>query len=474
MTEFDPPAQTDRCEVQRLDPPAEAKAEPLSDLWYAGLVAEQHGADLKYVAPWDQWYYWNPTDGCWSADNTGEVIRRVAAVAKSIIPNAAQPFLDSDKEIRSFARRCQSKRAIEDVARLLRSHADIASAIDVWDRKRGALVVGNGTLDLRSGELGPSRREDFFTFRTTVTYDPSSASPVFDRFLERVLPDARDREYLRVACGYALLGLSTEHVVHFLWGSGANGKSTFLDVLRVVAGDYAATAPPRFLMAHKTEQHPTGLTVLRGRRIVISNETPENGRLDEDLVKLLSGGDMIKARGMRENFYEFSPTHSLFVATNHRPRVVGTDPAIWRRIRLVPFTETIPEGERDPGLKEKLIEEAPGILRWLASGARDYVPGLRAPDSVVVATNEYRESEDVLGEYLQERVVTVLGAFVSTADLFNDYLKWCADSGIPESRRLSKNQLSSKLADRGWKKKDTANVRGFADRTLTSRAGACA
>ncbi len=234
------------------------------------------------------------------------------------------------------------------------------------------LNVPNGTLDLRSGTLREHRREDLITQLCPVDYDPAAECPLWHQTLNTFFARPhRERQaelidYFHRGAGKSLAGVVRDHVLLFAYGTGSNGKSTMLNALQETLGpDYAMKATAGLLMASKTDAHPTGLTDLYGKRLVVAIETESGRRLNETLVKELTGGDKIRARRMREDFWEFSPTHSIVLATNHKPTVRGTDHGIWRRLRLLPFTVSIPDGQADKSMPEKLRAEAPGILAWL-------------------------------------------------------------------------------------------------------------
>ena len=232
-------------------------------------------------------------------------------------------------------------------------------------------------------------------------------------------------------------------------GGGANGKSTFIAVLQAMLGDYAKQAAPELLVSRGGDHHPTELADLFGARLVASVEVDDGKRLAESLVKQMTGGDKMKARFMRQDFFEWVPTHKLFLAANHRPEIRGTDYAIWRRIHLVPFTVTIPEDERDPKLGEKLRVELPGILNWAIAGCLDWQQnGLGVPQAVRTATEEYRQEQDVLADFLAEHCVIDPQAYAVAGILYKTYTTWCeADGANP----ISRTAFGRRLTERGFR-----------------------
>lgn len=327
----------------------------------------------------------------------------------------------------------------------------VAIKLDHLDADPWLLNVANGTLDLRTGTLHPHRREDLVTELAPAAYDAHATCPMWDKFLHRVLNDDEALiGFLRRAVGYGLTGDTTEQVLFFLYGSGANGKGTFLVALQEMLGDYAKQAAPEVLLVHRGEQHPTGVADLLGARFVVAAEVEQGKAFAESLVKQLTGGDRLKARLMRQDCFEFSATHKIFLAANHKPIVYGTDYAIWRRIRLVPFTVTIPPEERDPHLVAKLRTEWPGILAWAVRGCREWQErGLGVPGAVKAATEAYQAEMDTLGEFIAARCDTESGCKATAKELYDSYTYWCeAEGGEPITQRA----FGTALGERGFQR----------------------
>ena len=247
--------------------------------------------------------------------------------------------------------------------------------------------------------------------------------------------------------GYAAAGVVSEEILAILYGVGANGKSTLVNAVMDSLGDYAIQAAPDLLMA-KRGAHPTELADLFGARFVASVESEEGRRLAESLVKQLTGRDRVKARRMRENFWQFDPTHTTFLATNHKPEVRGTDHAIRRRIKLVPFEITIPEADQDKKLPEKLRAELPGILAWIVRGCLDcHSEGLGTPEEVRIAADTYRSDMDTLAAFIEERCVVNPRATVGSTRLWNEYQQWADDNGEYPG---TQPKLGLRLKERGF------------------------
>jgi putative DNA primase/helicase len=269
-------------------------------------------------------------------------------------------------------------------------------------------------------------------------------------------------DYVQRFCGYALTGDVREQVLDVYYGKGANGKTTFLNAYMAAVGDgYTMKAAPDFLMARKYENHPCDRADLFGKRFVAAVETGSGQWLNESLVKELSGGDKVRARRMRENFWQFDPTHKLVICTNHKPRVKGTDHAIWRRLRLVPFTVTFADNQQDKTLPEKLRHEAEGILAWVVRGCIEWQSrGLDAPDAVLAATSDYRSEQDTVGTFIAEACDIGSDYQVAFKTLYAGLEAWCQDSGddVP-----SKKLVGLYLQEQGY---EQAKMRGRGYRGL--------
>jgi putative DNA primase/helicase len=273
---------------------------------------------------------------------------------------------------------------------------------------------------------------------------------VWCKFLKVVLADVELRAFVRRLVGYCLTGSTQEHVLPFLYGIGSNGKSTFLNVVLALLGvDYAIKAPTDLLLAKKNETHPTELADLFGKRFVACIEAEDGRRLAESLVKELTGGDRIRARHMREDFWEFSATHKIWLAANHKPQVRGTDHGIWRRIKLIPFTVIIPDDQQDKELLNKLLAELPGILNWALAGCLEWQQaGLGEPPAVKAATADYRNEMDVLGDFIADRCIIGDDYGAGSAQLFEAYKAWAESAG---ERPVTQRRFGLQMVERGFR-----------------------
>lgn len=423
-----------------------APTEPYTQLGMANRLIAAHGDRLRYVATWNRWYVWDGKR--WAVDDTRYVTRCAVDVARNLLHAAAGiENKDTREACISAAKRGETASAVRGAVELASAQEGIALRSTDLDADPYLVNCTNGVLDLRTGELGSHNPDLLLTKITGAAYIKDAARPTFDKFLARVQPDPEVRAYLARTLGLGLFGKVAEHLLPVLYGVGANGKSTLIEIVLTALGDYGITADPGLLI-DRGNVHPTGQADLHGKRLAVTHETDAGRRLAEATVKLLTGGDRITARRMREDFWQFDPSHTVVMIGNHKPVITGTDEGIWRRIKLVPFDVVIPEGERDTELKDKLLLEATGVLAWLAGGYKDWsANGLSDPAPVVSATAEYRADSDQLGRYLTERVLIAPSARVRSSELFEDYQRWCS---VEKADAGSNRSLTKALVERGY------------------------
>ncbi len=313
--------------------------------------------------------------------------------------------------------------------RLAQSEPPLPMEPDVLDRMDWLLNCKNGTIDLKTGDLLKFRREDFFTKQCPVAFNREATCPTWDKFINDIFAGSVQMvEFVQRLLGYALTGSVREQIMPICYGKGANGKSTLIETIFAMLGpDYSGKAPRELLMKKHGSSHPTAMTTLHGKRFVAAVETEDGCQLDETLIKEITGGDTINARRMREDFWEFTPTHKIALATNYRPNVTGTDEAIWRRLMLIPFNVTFPKGKRDEEMPTKLRAELPGILAWCVRGCLAWQrskEGLAAPTIVTNATIEYRQEEDDLAPFLDTECVIGQNEKCKASHLQNAFEEW--------------------------------------------------
>ena len=325
------------------------------------------------------------------------------------------------------------------------------------------MTLINATYDLRTGTSHKPDPLDYITKKTTCRCAPlGTPHPLWTKFLDRVTHHNTElQSFLQRWCGYCCTGFTSEHVFVFAYGTGANGKSTFINTIRGILGDYATIADMSTFLASNSERHPTDLAKLRGARLVVAIETQKGRRWDEAKIKTLTGGDKITARFMRQDFFDFTPTFKLMISGNHKPRLSSVDEAIKRRLLLVPFTVQIPLAERDKDLGDKLKAEWPAILRWMLDGCLEWQRiGLAPPKIVLDATEDYFAEQDTLQQWFDD--CTEDGgefAFTRTSDLFASWKTWCE---APNLKPGSEQGFSSALRDKGFeKKRNSVGQMGF-------------
>jgi putative DNA primase/helicase len=319
---------------------------------------------------------------------------------------------------------------------------------EALDRDPWVLNVANGTIDLHAGTLGTHRAEDLITRIAPVGYDPKASAPTFERFLDVIFGDDEDLiRYVQRVVGYVLLGGTAEQVLFVAYGSGSNGKTVLLEVLHDVLGSYAAKLLVESLMKRPAGGIPNDLARLPGVRLVTAVESDVDRNLAEGLVKGITGSDTILARFLYGEFFEFRPQFTIWLATNHLPRISGTDHGIWRRIKVIPFNVTIPDGQQDKDLPMKLRAELPGILAWAVEGCLMYqAEGLGEPGAVTDAVAAYRTSQDPVGLWIDDAAVLDDDAWTPSKDLSDSFNAWAAVNGYEE---LAARTLGHRLRERG-------------------------
>jgi putative DNA primase/helicase len=317
-----------------------------------------------------------------------------------------------------------------------------------FDRDPLLFNLLNGTIDLRTQRLQQHKRAERLTKRTEVRFDPSAACPLWLAFLDRVFTENQNLiGFTRRLFGYCLTGLLTEHIIVILYGTGANGKSTLLHILRSLAGDYAHHCRPEVFTTKRNDSQGFELVSLAGARVVTASETGSGRRLDEALVKEMTGGEPITCAPKYGDFFSFQPVFKPLLATNHKPEIRGADEGTWRRMLLLPFAVTIPEGERDGDLPHKLEGELSGILNWALEGLKEFLTtGLGTPEEVRAATADYRAEQDVLAGWIEDRCTLSTQVSDEYAALYGDYVAWCEDN---KEEPINKARFSSSLDERG-------------------------
>ncbi len=426
----------------------------LSDVGNGELLVRRHGRDLRYVHPWNRWLVWDGRR--WQADDTGapdalmkETLRWFAANANEIVDGEAR------KRLLRFAVDSERSSRVRGALLMAQSEPGVPALPEDLDRDPLLLNVDNGTIDLRTGELLPHNRQHLITRLASVPYDPDAKASNWRAFLERILNgDDKLIRFVQRLVGYSATGLTTEQVIPIGWGPGSNGKSTFINTILALLGDYAQQAPAETFLDRR-DGIPNDIARLRGARMVAAAEVGEGRRLNEALIKRMTGGDKITARFMRAEWFEFEPQFTPWMLTNHKPEIVGTDLGIWRRVRLIPFTVTIPEDERDPDLPRRLLDELPGILAWAIDGCLAWQEhGLETPAAVVDATADYRAEMDIVGAFLDDCCELNPETRVKASTLHTRLEYWAKENG---HELLSQKALGLRLGERGFTRQRLSN-----------------
>jgi len=436
-----------------------------TDTGNAKRLVYLYGEDLIHVPEFKAWMHWDSER--WLFDHSLLIRQKAKKTAQTIYVEASSATEQTIRKKKAiWAANSENAPRIKSMIELACSEPGIVVQQQQLDSNSMVLGVDNGTLELLAGTLREPRREDYITKRASVSFNPDATCPNWVSFLKTIMDG--DKElilYIQKMMGYMMTGDTREQCIFIAYGTGANGKSTFANILKALLGDYCLTTPAETLMVKRYSGGATpDLARLRGARLVLSSEPEEGSRLAESLVKQLTGQDTITARSLYCNPFEYRPNFKILLSTNHHPIIIGDDNAIWRRIHLIPFNVTIPPGKQDKTLLDKLLLELPGILNWALEGCLDWqCNGLTPPVGVKAATDEYRDNMDILSTWIDECCV------VSTKDntedlssptnaLYVSYNDYCKNAGL---RPISSNAFSRKLHARGFERNRNARIRGF-------------
>lgn len=420
-----------------------------TDSGNAEIIAHLFGDGLRYDHGRQRWLIFPEGAQRWHEPTGGELVRFAQAAADERYDAAKDiPGRDGDDEA-LFARRSKNRAAIDNALALLKALPPVDDGAAPWDTDPALLAVANGVVDLRTGEIRPGSPEDRMTRGLDVIYEPWAKCPRWEQFIAEVFPEPAVAALVRRAVGYSLTAETSEQVLFLLHGRGSNGKSTFLNILRAVAGPLAVNIPFATIEWEGRGQHPADLAAIDGARVTTCSETSETARLNEARLKSLTGGDPITARRLYGQPYTFRPAAKFWLAVNHLPVVRDDSDGFWRRIRTIPFVRQFGPEERDPALESKLLGELPGILAWAVQAAGEwYRQGLRAPEAVMLATSRYREGQDVLGAFLGERCIIAPDASVRAADLYSAYRQWAVSQGYSDREGLTSTSFGRRIGER--------------------------
>lgn len=399
-----------------------------TDLGNGQRFADAYAGDLLWVPEWAQWMRW---DGrVWQrVDIT--VVRKMAHDIVITMYTGAQRDGKLNNELGKWALKSETTARINAMVEEAKPYllGDVAR----FDTAHDYINVGNGIVNLRSGKIEPHDRTRYFTKIIDIDYDPAAKTTAWRDVLDTIFAGDKDLvAYIQRAVGYTMTGRTDEHCLFFCYGTGKNGKSTFMGALQRIMADYGTTTSVEALLDAQTKGEAASpyMARLPGKRIAVAQEMPEGRRFNESLVKSITGGDRLSTRDLYKSVFEFDPTHHLWISGNHKPRISGTDDGIWRRLRIVPFTVTIPsDKQRDSRLIEAdLAAEASGILGWMIRGAQMwYASGLGTCDAVTHATDEYRGDEDAIQRFISEECDLHSMASINKHTLYAEYQRWAED-----------------------------------------------
>jgi P4 family phage/plasmid primase-like protien len=400
--------------------------------------AAEHAEDLRYIAKSNQWMRWNGT--CWQEEDT----------------------LAAFDEARKLCRDASDARGrtVAAVVTLARSDRRIAATATQWDTDPMRLQTTRTMVDLRNGFEYPPDRSHYITKRTSTYLAPvGTAHPLWSDFLD-VVTEADENliGFLQRFSGYCLTGLTREHVLAFIYGLGRNGKGVFVNTLAAVMGDYAITAPMEMFLLSKFDRHPTEIARLKGARLVVAQETQKGRRWDETKLKILTSSDPLSGHFMRQDYFDFDPTHKLVITGNHKPGLSSVNEAIRRRLLLTLFKVMIPNP--DPDFAAKLVPEHPAILRWMVDGCLEWQrDGLDIPEVVRKASDQYFSNEDTLEQWLADCVdANDPRAFTTTRVLYTSWKIWSEARGMSAG---TERAFSDSLEEKGYERDRMEYGRGF-------------
>lgn len=445
--DWTPPPEEKQPEPER--PQKHFARYPANDLGASELFADRCG-DLVRFASGIGWLFWNGS--IWERDSTGQAVQLFANVARQSIFEAGEVEDSGGREHAvKRALKLGDRPRIEAALKLAESHPEISIRPEELDRDPMLAACENGVIDLSSGTFHPPNAGDLITRKLGTRYDPAACCPRWEKFLVEVTNgDGELIDFLQRCVGYSLTGSMRDQIFLFLHGTGANGKSVFVETIRTLIGSYSKRASESlFELKGMPKDSRVELAELPGIRALFVSETSQGGRLNERLIKDITGGDELRAEAKYQSGFGFNPQCKIWISGNYAPRVDGIDHGIWRRVRLVPFSVTFGEDRKEPRLLDTLKAELPGILRWAVEGARRWhSDGLIVPERVKAATAAYREDQDALADFVACHLQKSPEGLADKSDVYSRYQEWCSATGI--NHPLSSKQFARQLKARGF------------------------
>jgi putative DNA primase/helicase len=410
----------------------------LTDAGNATRLLERHGSSLHYVPAWKSWMIWNGSK--WEKDEEGRAWLFAEDTLKKLYTTAGETDDGNErKALAKFALGCESERKLKYMLALAEKRPGIPVSTEDLDADQMLFNCANGTINLILGTFKANDPDDLCTKQSDVEYNPRAECPTWESFLDKILgSNLALIGFIQRAIGYAMTGLTKEQSLFILHGNGGNGKSTLIDVLMRLLGEYAINTPASTLLAKKSDAPTYDVARLKGVRFVAASETNEQDKMAESTVKSLTGDKTVTARLLYGNPFSFNPLCKIFLATNNKPIIQGKDFGIWRRVKLIPFNVTIPEEEKDLELYDKLLAELPGILNWAIQGCLAWQQeGLNPPAEVLQATQKYQNEMDSFSRFLDDECILAPSATCTAKEIYARYCQWCDDNGEenPDSQK---------------------------------------
>jgi len=438
--------------VTRYQPEAETTAYKLTDVGNAERFVSMFKDQVKYCTIYKKWFIWNGKR--WEQDDTGKIITYAIECVRNIIHDAdLLPDGDRRKALIQHSLKSESNSRLKALLDIASGMPAITVRSDELDANPWLLNCQNGTIDLRTGKLREHKPQDLITRICSAEYDPKCAIPLWTSLLNKVSGgDEAVKRYMQKAFGYALTGDISEQAIFLLYGTGSNGKSTMLNVFAELLDGYAQSTSSDTFMQKKNDSVNNDIARLKGARFVSAIEMEEGKRMAESLIKSMTGGDKLVTRFLYGEFFEYVPQFKVFLAVNHKPIIRDTTKSIWRRIKLMEFTNTFSEQERDKKFPAKIMAtEMPGILAWAVQGCLWWQEeGIQDPDKIRDATQEYRDEMDAFAHFFEECCAVDETGRVSNKMLRAAYDEWCKENG---EYALQQRPFSQKLIERGFQKK---------------------
>ena len=430
-----------------------------TELGVAEKVVENHGENIKWCEAWSKWLFWNGK--YWETDESqqhvSELVKKtIKELIQDILNKSEQITDDNKKDIYRKLKHLNNNK-LNNICNLIKAVRPVSP--EVFDTNSYLLNVKNGTINLKTGKLEPHIKTNCITKYIDIGYAPNAKSKRWDEFLKQVMKDKENIGYLKKAVGYSLTGSTEEECLHFLYGSGRNGKTTFTRTIEQILGDYSQKAPVSIVLKKERNNRSASNDIARmkGARFVSTTELSQHQKFEEGLVKDLTSTDTLNGRFLFSEYFEFKPSHKLWMYGNHKPYITGQDEGIWRRIRPIPFTVQIPEDKKDTKLSDKLSKELNGILAWAVQGCLEWQQeGLEPTVSIKKAREEYREEmRDSVSLFVEDCCVTEGNTHIVSSELFESYTGYCEKENLSA---MSKKAFGIRLKEEGL---ENGKVRGL-------------